>query len=213
MRAARRVPWQQWVSVAARLILGAVLLIAGAIKAASFEESVFATRSYRILPFDLTALVGYALPVIEIIAGLLLILGLFTRVAAIVGGLLMLAFIGAIASVWARGLSIDCGCFGGGGARGTFDLWLYFWEIVRDTGLLLCAAWLVWKPASPLAIDNWLFRRDFDDDDADFDDEFDDDDDRYDDVDDDDRWDDEDDDHDAGVRSPRVTKRRTKRTV
>ena len=46
---------------------------------------------------------------------ILLLLGLFTRLAALASGLLMTAFIVGIASVWIRGYTIDCGCFGGGG--------------------------------------------------------------------------------------------------
>jgi hypothetical protein len=37
------------------------------------------------------------------------------RPAAVAGGAIMLVFTAALASVWARGLLIDCGCFGGGG--------------------------------------------------------------------------------------------------
>ena len=47
--------------------------------------------------------------------GLLLVIGLLTRVSAVVLGLLLVAFIVGVGSAWARGLSIDCGCFGGGG--------------------------------------------------------------------------------------------------
>ena len=47
--------------------------------------------------------------------GALLLAGLLTRGAAAVAGLLMLVFVAGIASAWARGLSIDCGCFGTGG--------------------------------------------------------------------------------------------------
>ena len=62
-------------------------------------------------------------------------LGLLTRGAAVVSGLLFVAFIIGIASVWARGISIDCGCFGGGG----YDpdaMSKYPWEIARDAALL-----------------------------------------------------------------------------
>lgn len=107
--------WNAWLRLVARLILGGVLLIAGLLKVGNLGESVLAVRAYRILPWDVTTVVGYALPLIEIFFGLLLIVGLFTRVSGIVGALLMLAFIIAIGSAWARGLSLDCGCFGGGG--------------------------------------------------------------------------------------------------
>ena len=56
------------------------------------------------------------LPFVEIALGvLLLILGLATRLAAVVSAALLVVFIAGIASAWTRGLRIDCGCFGGGG--------------------------------------------------------------------------------------------------
>jgi len=145
------------VGLAARLILGGVLLVAGALKVGNLGESVNAVRGYQLLPWSLTVPVGYALPIIEIVVGLLLVLGLFTRWAALAGALLMTAFIIGIASAWARGIAIDCGCFGGGGAIALeAALAAYPWEIARDVGLLLCGAWLVWRPRTPLALQDRL---------------------------------------------------------
>ena len=95
---------------------------------------------------------------LEIVVGLLLIVGLLTRVAALVSALLFVAFIIGIASAWARGLQIDCGCFGGGGyaADATEK---YPWEIARDVGLLALSLWLVVFPRTRLAADTLLFRR------------------------------------------------------
>ena len=47
--------------------------------------------------------------------GLLLAMGIMVRFSALVTAVLMVGFIAGIASVWYRGYSIDCGCFGGGG--------------------------------------------------------------------------------------------------
>ena len=145
-----------WITLAARLILGVVLLIAGALKIGYFEASVQAVRAYQLLPFDLTRPIGYALPIIEIAVGLMLITGTFTRIAAVIGSLLMIAFLIGIASVWARGISIDCGCFGGGGEVDASQT-QYPLEIARDLGLLLCGVWAAWRPRSPWAADHWLF--------------------------------------------------------
>ncbi len=151
-----RRPWPEWVTLAARLVLGITLIVAGALKVTRLDASVQSVRLYQLLPWDITAAVGSALPIIEIAVGLLLVTGTFTRVSAVVGSLLMLAFIIGIASVWARGISIDCGCFGGGGAVEASQT-QYPLEIARDVGLLLTGAWTVWRPRSPFAIDNWLF--------------------------------------------------------
>ncbi|MFV0405809.1 MAG: DoxX family protein [Propioniciclava sp.] len=149
--------WRDWIGLAARMILGGVLLVAGLLKIGNLGESVFAVQAYRILPYDLTIVVGYALPLIEIFIGLLLVTGLFTRLAGLVGGLLMVAFIVGIASAWSRGLSLDCGCFGGGGKIPLEEaLAAYPWEIARDVGLLALGAWLVVRPRTPLSLDNLM---------------------------------------------------------
>lgn len=145
-----------WVTLATRLILGVTLIVAGLLKVTRLDASVQSVRLYQILPWDITAFVGSALPIVEIAVGLLLVTGTFTRIAAVIGSLLMLAFIIGIASVWARGISIDCGCFGGGGEIAASQT-QYPLEIARDVGLLLTGVWTVWRPRSPFAVDNWLF--------------------------------------------------------
>lgn len=136
-----------------RLVLGGVILVAGALKVTNLGQSALAVRAYQLLPYDLAGYVGYALPIIEIVIGLLLVLGLFTRMSALLGTLLMLAFVIGIASAWARGLSIDCGCFGGGGTIGA-EQTAYPLELSRDVALLLAGAWLVRRPHTAYALDD-----------------------------------------------------------
>jgi uncharacterized membrane protein YphA (DoxX/SURF4 family) len=144
------------VGLVARLLLGGVMLVAGALKVTRPEVSARAVQAYQLLPFDLATYVGYGLPVLEVVLGALLVAGLFTRVAAVVSGVLLVAFIIGIASAWARGLSIDCGCFGEGGAIASSET-RYLEEILRDVGLLLCAAWLAIRPHTAYSLERTLF--------------------------------------------------------
>ena len=151
--------WKNWVSLVARLTLGIVLIVAGAKKLPNLEGSVLATNAYQILPYELVKLVGYGLPFAEVGLGLLLVIGLFTRLSGLLGALLMLAFIIAITSVWIRGISIDCGCFGHGGVIDEATaVAKYPWEILRDTGLMAAGVWLAVIKRRFLAVDQWLFR-------------------------------------------------------
>lgn len=164
-------PWVGWVGLLARLLLGGVLLVAGALKVGSLGESVLAVRAYRILPYEITEFVGYALPFAEIALGLMLITGTFTRVSGILGALVMVAFIIAISSAWARGLTLDCGCFGGGGEISPEEAFAaYPWEIARDVGLVACGVWLALFPRTPWSVDRWIFGAPAVDDLDDFDD-------------------------------------------
>ncbi|MGW5684476.1 MauE/DoxX family redox-associated membrane protein [Nonomuraea sp. NPDC003754] len=142
-----------WVTTVARLVLGGVLIVAGGLKIGSIYNSVLAVKAYQLLPEAIATAVGYALPIVEIVVGVLLVAGLLTRVAAVVGGLLMLAFVLGIAWAWANGLRIDCGCFGGGGELKAWEEPSYLLDIVRDFGLVLLAAWTVRFPPGRFALD------------------------------------------------------------
>jgi uncharacterized membrane protein YphA (DoxX/SURF4 family) len=144
------------VGLLARLVLGGVVLVAGLLKVGHLETSARSVRAYQLLPYDVAGHVGYALPILELAVGLLLVLGLFTRGSAAVAGFLMVVFVIGIASAWARGLSIDCGCFGKGGTIAAAQT-QYPQEIARDVGLLACAAYLVVRPRTALSLERLLF--------------------------------------------------------
>ena len=143
-----------WISTGARLVLGGVLVVAGALKVIDPQSSVVAVRAYRLLPIFLETIVGWGLPFAEIALGLLLLAGIATRAAAAATAILLLVFIVAVVSAAVRGLSIDCGCFGGGGEVAPGQT-AYGTELVRDAGLVLLALWLVWRPRSRFALDGY----------------------------------------------------------
>ena len=146
-----------WAGLVARLVTGGVWIYAGALKLPDPDASVAAVRAYELLPGDSAVTVGYLLPILEVVVGAMLVLGVLVRGAAVVSALLFLAFIVGIISVWARGIEIDCGCFGGGGYDPDATS-KYPWEIARDTGLLALSVFLVWLSRSRWALDSVLFR-------------------------------------------------------
>lgn len=147
---------KDWFGLVARLVTGGVWIVAGALKLPHPADSVRAVRAYDLLPEAIVPTVGHLLPVVEVVVGLCLVLGVLVRGVSLVSALLFLAFVIGISSAWARGLSIDCGCFGGGGeipdAAATYP-----GEIARDLGLLALSVWLVVRPRSRLALDSVLF--------------------------------------------------------
>lgn len=138
-----------------RLGLAAVFLVSGTIKVMDPAQTRVAVGAYELLPADLVGPVATGLPLLEIALGALLVLGATTRWVALAAGVLLLMLMAAVAQAWARGLSIDCGCFGGGGAvaRGNAK---YPQELARDVGFLLLAVWLLVRPRTALSIDGWL---------------------------------------------------------
>ena len=136
---------KEWFGTLARLVVGAVWLVAGLLKISDGAASVRAVRAYDLLP------------VVELLLGLCLLAGLLTRGSAVLSALLLLAFVAGIASAWARGLVIDCGCFGGGATPGENAAAAYPWDIARDVGLLALSGWLVWRPRTPWSLDQLVF--------------------------------------------------------
>lgn len=133
------------VGTVVRLGLAAVWLVSGAIKLADPGQTYVAVQAYEILPAGSVGFVAAALPLAELALGVLLLAGLATRTAAVASGVALLAFIAGVAQAWARGLSIDCGCFGGGGEI-VADRTNYGQEIALDIGFLALACWLVIRP-------------------------------------------------------------------
>jgi hypothetical protein len=74
---------------------------------------------------------------------------------AIASGALMIAFVFAIGQAWARGISLDCGCFGKGGLieSGKLPVWNYTIEIGRDILLALSGAYLFRFPNGKFGLD------------------------------------------------------------
>lgn len=143
------------VSTVARVGLAAVFLISGAVKAADPDQTWVAVQAYQVMPRSVGTVVAGVLPWFELALGALLLLGLGVRIVAVIGGLLLLTFIAGVTQAWARGLSIDCGCFGGGGAVAA-DETSYGTELLRDAGFLVLAVWLVIRPRTLLALESVL---------------------------------------------------------
>ena len=140
-----------WAGTVLRVGLGAVWVVAGALKLPDPAAAERAVRAYQLAPEGLVPLLAFGLPVLEIAVGLLLLAGAFVRPAAVASGLLLVLFLTAVGSAWARGLTIDCGCFGGGGEVDA-DSTAYLSEIVRDGALLAASLFLVVRPRTRLAV-------------------------------------------------------------
>ena len=141
-----------WLTLLSRLILGGVLLAAGLLKVQHPAKSAMAVRAYEVLPISIANVLGYALPWFEVGIALMLILGIWVRWSAVMGSSLLFLFVLAIGQAWARGLTIDCGCFGGGGQVDAGKT-KYLEEIIRDIGLIMLGIFLFRFPHGKFALD------------------------------------------------------------
>jgi len=133
-----------------RMATGLVFLYAGVVKSIDFEAMLLAVHGYRLVPAFLERPIAYGLPWLEIALGLLLLLGLCTRFAALGTAFLAAVFLVAMGQALARGLAIGCGCFGGG--TGGLS-WL---DLARDLPLLAAGAYLAIRADGPRRLDRFL---------------------------------------------------------
>jgi uncharacterized membrane protein YphA (DoxX/SURF4 family) len=137
------------------VLVGGVFAVSGWTKVVDVETTVRSVRAYDLLPESMVRAVGTGLPMLELGLAALLLAGLVTRFAAAVSGLLSVAFLIGVGSAWARGLRIECGCFGNGGFTAN-PVPGYVRELVLDAALLGLAAWLLRHPASRFSLDGAL---------------------------------------------------------
>lgn len=95
-----------------RVLLGGLLLAAGALKVGHATELAATIATFRLLPAPIVGPLAVALPYVELLLGAYLVAGLFTRIVATISALQFLCYAGAIASAVVRHISASCGCFG-----------------------------------------------------------------------------------------------------
>ena len=124
--------------LALRLTLGVVFIYASIDKIdkpAGFAEAIY---NYRMMPHATINLMAIVMPWLELMCGILIIIGLFVRGSALLIGFMLLVFVVAISFALVRGLDISCGCFKVDGGH-TLALGL----LIRDVLMLIAAGIVV----------------------------------------------------------------------
>ena len=147
--------WRPYASLVSRVVLGGVFLVAGATKIPDPGSLAASIRSYELgLPEWFVSFSAHALPYIEVLLGFYVLVGLFTRASAWATNALTILFFLALLQGAARGLQIDCGCFGSSAGEAS-NLWL---AAARDLGLLALGLHVALAPTGRFSVDA-LFRR------------------------------------------------------
>lgn len=141
-----------------RLLLGGIFIWAWYTKLGPANgPSVFASSilAYKLpLPDHLIQVATFGVPYTELVASILLILGLFTRASAAVIAGLLATFIGLQVSALARGLDIHCGCFGSRTLLCTGGI--SSCHVIQNTALLALALLVAFTPRPALALDGLI---------------------------------------------------------
>jgi len=128
------------VLLAFRLVLGGLFVYAGAVKVIDPLDFAQNIRNYQLVGQSLSFIAAIVLPWLEILAGLALILGVWTRGAALVVAGLLVFFIVLTAVTMVRGLDVDCGCFGSLSRKSGWGV------ILEDLGMLALGLALLLAP-------------------------------------------------------------------
>jgi putative oxidoreductase len=126
-------------AIASRLALGGIFLYAAVTKVPDMAGFAQDVANYRLLPAALVPWAAAAVVGIEIAIGFALVIGVFTRAAALVAGGMLVVFIAGLAQALLRGIDLKCGCFGGDDAA----TWA---TVVRDVAMLAPAVVLLALP-------------------------------------------------------------------
>jgi len=123
----------RWLLIVLRVFIGAVFVYAAYTKLRD-PWTLFAMSidAYQMFPDWMVTFVARTLPWFELILGLALVGGVALRWSSSVAAALMLAFFAMMAISYAKGMQIDCGCFGPGEQLGPKTL-------LRDGALLTAA--------------------------------------------------------------------------
>ncbi len=134
-----------------RVLLGALLLVAGALKVGHPAELAENIAGFRLLPAHVAGPLALALPYIELMLGAYLILGLFTRAVAAIAAVQFFCYAGAVASALVRHIAANCGCFGPNDAA------VADWpHVALDLTLAFASLFVAWAAPGALAVDRKL---------------------------------------------------------
>jgi protein-disulfide isomerase/uncharacterized membrane protein YphA (DoxX/SURF4 family) len=142
-----------WVGLVVRLVLAGIWAWASLSKIEHPRTFIRAVRAYDATPEWLSKAIAYGLPVLELTLAVLLLVGLIVRYAAAVSAVLFVIFIVGILQASARGIKLECGCFGGGGTSTSTH---YTLDVLRDVGLLILAVYLILLPLTRLSLDGFI---------------------------------------------------------
>jgi len=145
--------WLDGLDLIIRVATGLVLLYAGAIKSLDTQATLRAVHGYRLVPFVLERPLACGLSWLEVALGVLLLLGLSTRLAGAAVACLSALFLAVMTQALTRGLAIGCGCFGAGSGR------LSWIDLARDLPLLGAGLYLAVRRGRPWRIGRFLRAR------------------------------------------------------
>jgi uncharacterized membrane protein YphA (DoxX/SURF4 family) len=122
----------------ARIVLGAVFVYAAYVKLRDpWQLFAMSINSYEVLPLAMAETAAHVIPWVELALGLMVIFGIWLRISGTILSLVLLTFFTLMVRAYAKGMQINCGCFGPGEAISCKTL-------LRDGSMAAAAIAMTW---------------------------------------------------------------------
>ncbi|ATZ07048.1 MauE/DoxX family redox-associated membrane protein [Corynebacterium striatum] len=139
------------VSAFARFYMAYIWIKAGVVKLGEPLSVMQSIKAYEIFTLEWSGYLASIIGPLEIIGGVLLLLGLFLKTSAKVGTIVLALFMIGIGQAWLRGLGIDCGCFEANPEQDA-QVMNYMMTLLRDTFYIFLMVWTMVRPFKKFAL-------------------------------------------------------------
>ncbi|MFI5505725.1 DoxX family protein [Corynebacterium kutscheri] len=140
------------ISFIARFYMAYIWLKAGFSKLGERLANQQSVEGYDIFSEKWAGYIAELIAPLEIAGGILLLVGIFLRFSGILSTIVLALFIVGITQAWARGLNIDCGCFGVENIDQAEVGMNYAKTIARDVLYIFLSMWTAYRPFKKWAI-------------------------------------------------------------
>jgi uncharacterized membrane protein YphA (DoxX/SURF4 family) len=122
----------------ARIVLGAIFVYAAYVKLRDpWQLFAMSINSYEVLPLAMAETAAHVIPWVELALGLMVIAGIWLRITGTILSLVLLTFFTLMVRAYAKGMQINCGCFGPGEA-------ISWKTLLRDGSMAAAAIAMTW---------------------------------------------------------------------
>lgn len=145
-----------------RVALGGIFMFAAYNKIPAVQSFAEAIKGFRVVDAEthpeLIIIAAFVIPWFELLAGLMLVLGLRARSAALGLGLLLILFIAGLLNVIFGNIDADCSCFGD--TKFPCGSTVGWCQVIRNVVLLIPAAYLLWRGPGRVSLDRLCVKPD-----------------------------------------------------
>lgn len=130
--------------IAARIVIAAVFVFAAVPKLVNPRLFAEAIANYHLVPDSISSIAASVMPVMEMVIAIALVIGVKERGAAVASALMLLVFAVAMTTTIARGINLDCGCFGAAA-----EAQVSWFTVARNVLLMLVSIFIALRPHAP----------------------------------------------------------------